>query len=165
MAEPPVITLLDEDADFARVWAMLEPAVRAGDTIALPADATVAEGAAYWRAPGGRVYVATREGADVGSLYLRAAQRGPGDHVANAGFVTAPGARGGGVGRAMGVFALEEARRLGFTAMQFNFVVSTNTHAVALWRSLGFAVIGTSPGAFRHPTLGAVDAYVMHRLL
>ena len=65
----------------------------------------------------------------------------------------------------MGVFALEEARRLGFTAMQFNFVVSTNTHAVALWRSLGFAVIGTSPGAFRHPTLGAVDAYVMHRLL
>jgi RimJ/RimL family protein N-acetyltransferase len=37
--------------------------------------------------------------------------------------------------------------------MQFNFVVSTNTAAVALWQKLGFAIVGTLPKAFRHQRL------------
>jgi 8-oxo-dGTP pyrophosphatase MutT (NUDIX family) len=49
--------------------------------------------------------------------------------------------------------------------MQFNCVVSTNTPAVSLWQSLGFTVIATQPGAFRHRTLGDVDAFVMFRRL
>ncbi|HEY2786177.1 MAG TPA: GNAT family N-acetyltransferase, partial [Fimbriiglobus sp.] len=86
-----------------------------------------------------------------------------GSHVANAGFMVAPDARGRGVGRAMGEFILAEARRLGFAGMQFNFVVSTNAAAVALWNDLGFRAIGTVPRGFRHAALGPVDVLVMYR--
>jgi ribosomal protein S18 acetylase RimI-like enzyme len=75
--------------------------------------------------------------------------------------MVSPGARGLGVGRAMGEHALSEARRLGFRAMQFNFVVSTNEPAVRLWQQLGFKIVGTLPGVFRHREKGFVDAYVM----
>jgi hypothetical protein len=36
---------------------------------------------------------------------------------------------------------------------------------VKLWQSCGFRIVGTLPGAFMHPDLGAVDAYVMFREL
>jgi ribosomal protein S18 acetylase RimI-like enzyme len=85
--------------------------------------------------------------------------------VANASFMVHPGAQGRGIGRAMGEHCLAEARTAGFLAMQFNFVVSTNTRGVALWRSLGFEIVGTLPNAFNHQTLGLVDAYVMYRAL
>ncbi len=49
--------------------------------------------------------------------------------------------------------------------MQFNFVVSTNVRAVNLWGAMGFETVGRLPGAFRHPTLGDVDALVMYRTL
>ena len=58
-----------------------------------------------------------------------------------------------------------EAVAQGFRAMQFNFVVSTNEGAVRLWQRLGFAIVGTLPGAFAHPRLGYVDAYVMFKQL
>ena len=61
--------------------------------------------------------------------------------------------------------ALELARAQGFRAMQFNFVVASNTRAVALWKSFGFEVVGTLPQAFLHPALGYVDALVMFRRL
>jgi ribosomal protein S18 acetylase RimI-like enzyme len=75
------------------------------------------------------------------------------------------GSEGQGVGQAMCEHSLAEARRLGFTAMQFNMVVSTNEGAVALWQKMGFSIVGTLPQAFRHQRLGPVDAYVMHRFL
>jgi ribosomal protein S18 acetylase RimI-like enzyme len=79
--------------------------------------------------------------------------------------MVAEAARGRGVGAALCAHSLEEARRSGFRAMQFNFVVSTNTAAVRLWQRHGFDVVGTLPGAFRHPALGPVDGYVMYRTL
>jgi len=85
--------------------------------------------------------------------------------VANAGFIVAEGQFGKGIGRVMGLHALEEARYAGFQAMQFNFVISTNTRAVALWQSIGFGIIGTVPQAYHHRTLGLVDIHIMHRFL
>ena len=123
------------------------------------------EALAFWRAPAHAVFVA-QVGAEVlGTYYLRPNQNGGGAHVANCGYATLPWARGRGIARAMGVHSLELARRPGFTAMQFNFVVATNDPAVALWKSLGFDVVGRLPGAFRHPQHGPVDALVMHRAL
>ena len=61
--------------------------------------------------------------------------------------------------------SLDYARQRGYRGMQFNFVVSTNTRAVALWERFGFAVVGRLPQAFRHPTIGYVDAWVMFREL
>ena len=91
-------------------------------------------------------------------------QSGGGAHVANAGFIVAKNVRGQGIGRAMGEHCLNEARRLGFRAMQFNFVVSTNP-AVKLWQDLGMKIVGTLPGTFLHPTRGYVDVYVMFQSL
>jgi ribosomal protein S18 acetylase RimI-like enzyme len=73
--------------------------------------------------------------------------------------------RGQGIGRAMGEHCFAEARRLGFRAMQFNFVVSTNESAVKLWQDLGMKIVATLPGAFRHPEKGYVDVYIMFRSL
>ncbi|MEZ4574753.1 MAG: hypothetical protein R2857_07550 [Vampirovibrionales bacterium] len=68
----------------------------------------------------------------VGSFIIKPNQAGPGSHVCNAAFMVDASSRGLGVGRQMGQFALVEARRLGYRAMQFNMVVSTNTAAVRL---------------------------------
>ncbi|MDO9426737.1 MAG: N-acetyltransferase [Methylobacterium sp.] len=154
-----------EPEDHDALWAILEPTIRAGETYALPRDGTRAAMLAYWFTPGNRVFVAVSEGVVRGTSLLRANQPSGGGHVANAGFMTHPDAGGRGIAGAMGRHALDTARDAGFAAMQFNFVVSTNTRAVALWQRLGFAVVGRLPGAFRHPTHGFVDALVMHRTL
>lgn len=153
----------DDDADA--LWAILQPVLTAGDTYALPRDMARDQALAYWCGADRRTYVAEADGVVLGTYYLRANQPGGGDHVANCGYMTAPAARGRGVARAMCSHSLDEARRHGFTAMQFNFVVSTNDAAVALWRSMGFAEVGRLPGAFRHPVQGPVDALVMFQAL
>lgn len=151
----------DDDA----IWRILEPTFRAGETYPLPPDIPRADALAYWRATGHSVFVAEDAGAIVGTYYLRANNKGGGAHVANCGYIVAPGAMGRGVAQAMCAHSLDEARRRGFTAMQFNFVISSNTRAVALWQRCGFAIAGRLPGAFRHPRLGPVDALVMFRAL
>ena len=148
-------------ADDHAIWAILEPTFRAGETYPIPRDVSRAGALAYWRTPGHAVFVAERGGRIVGTYYLRANNRGGGAHVANCGYMVALDAMGGGVARAMCAHSLDEARTRGFSAMQFNFVIASNERAVKLWQSMGFAIVGTLPGAFLHPSRGAVDAYVM----
>lgn len=157
-----------EDADA--IAAILLPAFRAGDTYAVDPLIDAAAALDYWFAPGKTVFVAETElagrtGRVVGTGYVRANQEGGGAHVANAGFVTDPAARGRGVASALLDHALTTAAAMGFRAMQFNFVVSTNEGAIRLWNRAGFAIVGRLPGAFRHPTAGYVDALVMYRTL
>jgi GNAT superfamily N-acetyltransferase len=71
-------------------------------------------------------------------------------------------ARGRGVGRALGEYAVDWHRRHGYRGIQFNAVVETNAAAVRLWQSLGFTVVGTVPGAFRRPSGEYVGLHVMH---
>jgi len=137
--------------------------IRAGETYPLPRVMSEADGLAYWFARGHEVFVADEDGRISGSYYLRANQEGGGAHVANCGYVTAPAARGRGIGRAMCAHSLAHAKVRGFRAMQFNFVVSSNAAAVSLWQSCGFAIVGRLPGAFQHPSAGYVDALVMFR--
>ena len=151
--------------DEAGLWAIIEPILRAGETYALPRSWSREEALAYWLAEGHAVYVAGDGGRMVGTYYLQANQRGGGDHVANCGYMVAGDATGRGIARTMCLHSLDEARARGFRAMQFNYVVASNSRAVALWHSLGFATVGTVPGAFQHPTLGFVDALVMHQAL
>lgn len=153
------------ETDAGAIWTILEPVVRAGETYAFPRDWTRANAMAYWHSPGHTVFVAEDAGAVVGTYYLRANQTGGGAHVANCGYVTSAQATGRGVARAMCLHSMELAAAMGFTAMQFNFVVASNERAVALWKGLGFEIVGTLPAAFRHPKRGPVDAYVMYRLL
>jgi ribosomal protein S18 acetylase RimI-like enzyme len=160
---PPVLIRPAAEIDRAGIWAVIEPHIRAGETFAMPRGWSREEGLSYWFAPAHEVFVAEAEGAIVGTYYLRANQAGGGDHVANAGYATAPEASGRGVARAMGEHSLDVARQRGFAAMQFNLVVSSNERAVRLWQSLGFRKVGTLPGAFRHPSLGHLDSFVMWR--
>jgi len=153
------------EADRAAIWKIFHEVVAAGDTYAIDPDMSREEGLAYWFSADTRTYVADSAGGVVGTYILRPNQSGGGLHVANAAFMVAPDARGQGIGRAMAEHCLSEARRLGFRAMQFNFVVSTNESAVHLWQGLGFKIVGTLPGAFRHPEKDYVDVYVMHRSL
>jgi L-amino acid N-acyltransferase YncA len=148
-------------SDRAPIWDIFHAVVAPGDTYTFDPGIAREDGLAYWLHSSNRCYVAEREGSVVGTYILRANQPGLGAHVANAAFMVSPGARGLGVGRAMGEHSLNEARRLGFRAMQFNFVVSTNEPAVRLWQHLGFKIVGTLPGVFRHSEKGFVDAYVM----
>jgi len=151
--------------DDEGIWRILQPTFRAGETYPLPHDISRADALAYWRAPAHSIFVAEQAGTLVGSYYLRANNRGGGAHVANCGYVVAPDAFGRGVARAMCAHSLDQARQRKFTAMQFNFVIASNERAVRLWQSLGFTVVGRLPGAFQHPRLGLVDAYVMMRNL
>ncbi len=154
-------TAADDDA----VWRILGPTFRAGETYPIPRDISRSDALAYWHSPGHAVFVAEDAGTVVGTYYLRANNRGGGEHVANCGYVVASDAFGRGVARAMCAHSLDQARAQGFTAMQFNFVIASNDRAVRLWQDLGFAIAGRLPGAFRHPRLGLVDAYVMMRNL
>jgi len=153
------------DADRDAVWEIFRATVAPGDAFVYDPKTPREEAMAYWFAKGTRTYTVEQDGKIVGSYILRSNRPGLGDHVANAGFMVAPTARGLGVGRTMGEHALSEARWLGYRAMQFNFVISTNESAVHLWQQLGFKIVGTLPGAFRHARRGFVDAYVMFRLL
>jgi len=150
-----------EDRDA--IWAIIVPIIRAGDVYTLPSEMTRDEALAYWFSDGHEVFVAEDGAEVVGTYYLKANQRGGGDHVANCGYATAPAASGRGVARAMCAHSLDRAREQGFRAMQFNFVVSTNERAVRLWQSFGFEIVGRLPGAFRHSERGFVDAFVMFR--
>jgi L-amino acid N-acyltransferase YncA len=151
--------------DAAAIWTIFKAVVEPGDTYSFNADTTEAEAVAYFLGPGITSYVAEDEGRVVGMYKLIPNRIGRGSHVSNASFMVDPGVHGKGIGRRLGEHCLAEAKRQGYDAMQFNFVVSTNTAGVALWKKLGFEIVGTLPKAFNHSTLGRVDAYVMHRFL
>ena len=153
------------EADFEGMWAIFRAVVARGDTYVFAGDTSRDDAQTYFLGPDITTRVAEVDGRIVGMYKLIANRRDRGAHVANASFMVAPWFSGRGIGRQLGTHCLREAKRAGFTAMQFNFVVSTNTPAVALWQSLGFRIVGTQPGVFRHATLGDVDAYVMHRSL
>jgi L-amino acid N-acyltransferase YncA len=152
-------------SDSGSIWDIFHAVVAPGDTYVFDPNISREEALAYWLDSSARCYVAERDGIIVGTYILRPNQPGLGSHVANAAFMVAPSERGLGFGRAMGEHCLSEARRLGFRGMQFNFVVSTNEPAVRLWQHMGFEIVGTLPGVFRHPHEGFVDAYVMFRSL
>jgi L-amino acid N-acyltransferase YncA len=161
MVEIREATVANRDA----IWDIFREVVAASDTYAFDPGMSRQDALGYWFQANTRTYIAESSGRILGTYLLRPNQSGGGSHVANAAFMVARDARGQGIGRAMGEHCLSEARRLGFRAMQFNFVVSTNESAIRLWEQLGFKIVGTLPGAFRHPEKAYVDVYVMYRSL
>jgi L-amino acid N-acyltransferase YncA len=153
------------DSDTDAIWSIWSEVIASGDAYAYDEHTSRAKALEFWFTSSSCCWVAEHEGTVVGTYYLRPNQPGRGAHVANAGYMVARAGRGRGVGRALGEHSLAEARRLGFCAMQFNFVIASNIAAVRLWEQLGFRIVGRIPGAFRHATLGEVEALVMHRSL
>ncbi|MDB5621530.1 MAG: family N-acetyltransferase, partial [Devosia sp.] len=154
-----------QEGDQLAVLGNVAPVLRAGETYAMPRDLNDKQVLDYWFSPVHEVFVAEEGGAILGTFYLKPNQFGPGAHIANCGYMTSSAAQGRGVARAMCRHSIACAAERGFRAIQFNHVVSTNSRAVALWQSLGFAIAGTLPGAFNHPVHGFVDSYVMFKTL
>jgi ribosomal protein S18 acetylase RimI-like enzyme len=149
--------------EFPRVWPVFQEVISRGDSYPYPADLALEDARTMWTTVPARCFVAEAGDEVVGCYRLAPNHMGLGNHVANGSYMVASAARGRGVGAALCEHSLAEARRSGFSAMQFNLVVSTNTGAVRLWQRHGFDIVGTLPGAFRHALHGPVDAYVMYR--
>jgi ribosomal protein S18 acetylase RimI-like enzyme len=152
-------------ADVEGIWRVLQPTIIAGETYALPLDMSRDDALGFWSAPSHEVFVAEERDVILGTYFLSPNKLGGGAHVANCGYMVAPAATGRGIAQRMCEHSLEHARARGYLAMQFNFVVSSNERAVRLWQHAGFKVVGRLPKAFQHPSLGLVDALVMHRFL
>ena len=151
-------------ADADAMWSIFQAVIDAGDALPFATGFTRQTFDAHWFGSH-RAYVATSDGNVLGMYKLGANYPDRGSHVASATYLVSPASQGRGIGRAFVENSIDQARREGFLAMQFNFVVSTNLPAVELYKKFGFAVAGILPKAFRHQQLGLVDAYVMHRFL
>ena len=160
MSDPRIRPATDDD--WPRIWPFFSAIVAAGETYAFPEDLTPETGRGWWmESPPGHTVVLEDDGRILGSAKMGPNRHGRGDHVGTASFMVDPAAQGRGVGRALASYVVAWHRDQGFAGIQFNAVVETNTAAVALWRSLGFTVVGTVPGAFHHPTEGYVGLHVM----
>ena len=153
------------DHDFDGIWPIFREIARAGDTYAFARDISKAEAARLWLDVPRETYVFEEDGQILGTYYLKTNQSGPGDHVCNCGYMVAPAARGRGLATAMCEHSQLVARELGYKAMQFNFVASSNEGAVRLWEKLGFQTVGRLPGAFHHPHRGYIDALLLYKWL
>ena len=157
--------------DWEAIWPFFRQIVTARETYSYDPDVSELGARDIWMMdphsqPPARTVVATGSEEEIlGTASMYANRQGPGSHVASASFMVDPGHGGRGVGRALGEYVIEWARESGYRAIQFNAVVETNTAAVALWRSLGFEVVGTVPEAFEHPRHGYVGLLIMHRFL
>lgn len=151
--------------DHEAIWRIFHDVISTGDTYVFDPTTPRTEALAYWFRADTHTYVAEHEGTIIGTYIIRPNQPGLGSHVANGSYMVSKEARGLGTGRAMGEHSLIEAKHLGFRAIQFNIVVSTNEAAIRLWRKLGFRILATLPGTYRHSRLGFVDAHLMFRQL
>jgi ribosomal protein S18 acetylase RimI-like enzyme len=164
------------EADWPLIWPFWHQIVAAGDTYCYDPAMDVEAGRRLWLAtpPDQAWLVAAVPLADpdpsaglavLGSYRLGPNKAGPGAHICSASYMVGEAARGRGVGRAMVLHSLHQARAAGYRGIQFNAVAASNEPAVRLYRELGFAVVGTVPGGFAHPRLGYVDLLIMFREL
>jgi L-amino acid N-acyltransferase YncA len=151
------------DDDWNRVFEIFTAVVSEGETYAYPEGLSSEAARALWvEGPPGEAIVALRDGVILGTAKFGPNRPARGSHVATASFMVASGARGSGVGRAMCEYVINAAKERGYAAMQFNAVVSTNVHAIELYRQLGFVTIGSVPQAFDHATRGRVGLEIMY---
>ncbi len=154
-----------ETADLQHVWQMFRDII--AQRIYYPYNNDTPDNylADVWIKPDNLIYIAEVDGVIAGAYIIRPNQLGWGAHIANAAYMVDNRFRSQGIGKALGEHSLQIAKAAGYRAMQYNFVISTNTSAVRLWQSLGFDIIGAIPEAFLHPEQGYVDAYIMYRKL
>ena len=151
--------------DFDLIWPFFRDISREGTTYSYPTNITKEHAAELWLRAPQLTFVAEEESRLLGTYYIKPNALGPGSHVCNCGYMVSPAARGKGVATVMCEHSQKIAVELGYKAMQFNSVVSSNTGAIQLWNRLGFETVGRLPKAFDHPDLGYVDCMVMYKWL
>lgn len=151
------------EADWPQIWPFFAAIVADGETYAYPDDLTSEEARDLWlERPPGLTVVLEEDRRVLGTAKMGPNRPSRGDHVGTASFMVDPAASGRGIGRALAAYVVGRHREQGYAGIQFNAVVETNTAAVHLWRSLGFRIVGTVPGAFRSASHGRVGLHVMY---
>jgi len=151
--------------DFESFWPVFKEVVNAQETYAFDSDIDLETAYNLWCLSPQKSYVAKENGFILGSYYIKPNASGPSSHISNCGYMVSPESRGKGIARKLCLHSQEVAIELGYTAMQYNSVVSTNAIAINLWKKLGYKVIGTIPNAYKHKKLGLVDSFIMHKQL
>lgn len=151
--------------DWPALWPIVRETIRAGQTYGFdPAmDSKAAKN--MWLEVPRKTFLVEDDSGILGTYYIKTNQGGPGNHVCNCGYMVTIAARGKGLATMMCEHSQQVALELGYMAMQFNFVASSNEGAVRLWQKLGFSTVGVLPKAFNHPSQGYVDALVMYKWL
>ena len=153
------------EKDFDKIWPIFHEVVSAGETYAYPQDTTKEQALDIWLNTPRKTFVAEENGVILGTYYIKTNQAGPGSHVCNCGYMVSSEARGRGLATSMCEHSQVVAKELGYKAMQFNFVASSNEGAIRLWKKLEFETVGRLPRAFHHPSKGYIDALVMYKWL
>ena len=151
------------EKDFDQIWPIFHEIVSAGDTDAFPTETTKQQALRIWLKTPIITFVAEEDNNILGTYYIKTNQAGPGSHVCNCGYMVSSNARGRCLATSMCEHSQEVAKELGYKAMQFNFVASSNKGAVRLWEKLGFETVGTLTKAFNHPLKGYIDALIMYK--
>ena len=151
--------------DENKIWSILKPIVRSGETYAIRQNINRNSAIKNWMYGEHDCYVLENGKQIIGSYYICPNQDGGGNHICNCGFIVRSEFTRNGYGRLMVNHSLNLAKKMGFKGMQFNFVVSNNKDAIKLWKSVGFEIVGRLPLAFHHPTDGLIDALVMFKNL
>jgi ribosomal protein S18 acetylase RimI-like enzyme len=152
-----------EDSD--QIWEIIREVISKGDTYTFDPNTSKETMLNYWYGADRYTYVAIDKTKIVGTFMIRDNQPGLGSHIANGSYMVSEAAAGKGIGKKMGEFSFAEAKRFGYTAMQFNIVIKSNRRAVNLWQNLRFKIIGEIPDAFNHKENGMTSAYIMYRKL
>lgn len=152
-------------ADFTAFWPHFKAVIKAQQSYAFDPDMSEQQAYQLWCQLPLSSFVFEQDNKILGSYYIKPNAMGPSKHICNCGYMVSEAARGQGVARKLCVHSQTEALKLGFKAMQFNSVVSSNTVAISLWQKLGFSIIGTIPKAYKHPELSYIDCLIMHKQL
>jgi len=122
-------------------------------------DAT--SGDAFFREQSFTGIACDEKGGVVGLYILHPNNIGRCGHICNASYAVSSAMRGKGIGRALVTHCLAKAKELGFSILQFNAVVASNTAALSLYKKLGFVRLGTIPRGF-HMKDGTYQDIVVH---
>lgn len=151
------------EIDFDEIWNIFQPILKKSGTYVYSPETTKNEAYSIWFDKTYDTYIAKVGDEVAGAYVIRPGHRDLGSHICNAAFIVADKFRGNGYGKTLGEHAINQAKKLGYKAMQFNYVVSSNHVAIDLWKKLGFAIVGTIPAAYNHPEKGYIDIHIMHR--
>ena len=139
----------EDAAEACEIWNQV-----VDDGIAFPQedDLTVESGDKFFKE---QTYTGIAENVDTGEavgLYiLHPNNVGRCGHICNASYAVKRAIRGQHIGEKLVLDCLAKAKEKGFKVMQFNAVVATNTHALHLYKRIGFTQLGVIPGGFRMP--------------
>ncbi len=149
--------------DYDAIWEIFKNVIKTGDTYVFDPNTKKEDLSIHWLASHMKTYVLAEGEKTLGTYIIKPNQIDLGSHIANCSYMVHPNYHGKGIGKMLCEHSLENAKKIGYKALQFNSVVSTNIPAVKLWKKYGFKIIGTIPKGFKHSSLGYVDAYIMYK--